>query len=286
MIGSVICKRIAPVGDILIKLFPTGIIENLDKNNTYLFGAIDSSSRSLRGGCAFSLSNEIQGGAILHYVNVDQNARKQGIASKLLESSFKSLKAAGVKCVIYREASEVPIKLVLSYNFATNLGFIPITQDEKILFYNVETVLSGKFAMKMMNKMDSLKNVVRIEDYMDKRILRFNEVETHGYYRLDKGSFDTGLSGFYIKDDQIIGALKVVRQEKVLVLTDVFIENEYDNEDIYNSLMQYVLILAIQDAKTERIVIQPEGDERSLRIKSILGNPDEELPAIELIKFL
>ncbi|WP_029322116.1 GNAT family N-acetyltransferase [Butyrivibrio sp. AE3004] len=286
MRGSVVCKKIAPVGEVLVKVFPTEIIDSVGEEDAHFFGAIDTATRALRGGGVFSVSDEIEGAALLHYINVAESYRNEGVGSKLLDYSLKSMKSAGTKYVLYRETADNPINLIISYNFATDNGFIPIVENEKILSYKMETILGGKFAMKMMGKKDSLNNIIGIDDPKDNRIIKFNEDNSDVFYKLEKGNYDPCYSGFYVKDDKIVGALRGVLRDKTVILGDVYLETGYESDDIYTSLLEYVLILLTQDVRVENIVIQVTGEKRRSIINSLLGEPDAERNAIELVRYL
>ncbi len=276
-------RRITYNKDMLLLLFPAPIVESLEGTNTYVYGAIDEKKKSLVGACILSISDKISKAAILHYCAVSDKFARSGIGSALLDTAAKNLRSIGVMYMIYREINDNPAPLINSFRFATHNEFLPGAVQEKLLYYNTSDISSNS---SFIGKKGALKNIVKIENPRDDRVQKFNDNQENSFYKIKRKDYAPQFSGFYVEDNNIMGACKALIDENKVIINDVFISPSLLDITAYEMLLANSIITAAEDANIEEVCIQAVGDERIIEVKRLLGEPEKEVPALELIRYL
>lgn len=283
MTTQVSYRRITYNKDMLLMLFPAPIVESLEGTNTYVYGAIDEKKKSLVGACILSISDKISKAAILHYCAVSDKFGRSGIGSALLDTAAKNLKSIGVMYMIYREINEDQAPLINSFRFATHNSFLPGAVQEQLMYYNTSEITSNS---SFIEKKNALKNIVKIEDPRDDRVRVFNEKQENSFFKIKRKDYAPQFSGFYVENNKIMGACKALIDENKVIINDIFISPSLLDITAYEMLLANSIINATEDANIDQVCIQAVGDERIIEVKRLLGEPDKELPALELIRYL
>lgn len=276
-------RRITANKDMLAMLFPSGILDALSNTNTYVYGAIESQRRSLVGACILSISEKIPKAAIIHYCAVSDRYMRNGIGSGLVETAAKNLKTIGINYLIYREVNQRQEPLLNSYRFATHNEFMPGAVQEHILYYKIADLSSNQKLLAMKGK---LRNIEQIEDSKDERITRFNKNSNNGFYSIRRNDYVPKFSGFYVEKGNIKGSCKVFVDKDTVIINDIFMAPDLTDLEAYEMLLYNSVLSIILGADIEEVCIQAVGEDKIQEVKRLLGDPVNELPALELIRYL
>ncbi|MBE5826569.1 MAG: GNAT family N-acetyltransferase [Butyrivibrio sp.] len=277
MPDAVACKRIA-----ISKDETPGYLKG---QNTCAYGIERTADNKLMGLVIYTLSEDLPGAVKLENLMIYEEFRGNGYGKELLNRSLESLKKAGVKYVIYREVSENAAELLESYNYAAANDFIPMVIDEKVLYYGIERLLSGKFSRLVPKMRDSLEKVVRLAGPGDECIVRLNERDDIGLFMI-RSSFDEQLSVFYLENNEVIGAAKAYREGKKVIVNNFFLDPSCDKREVFTALAVKFGISVTVDQDIEEVVFQSVGDDRYDELINLFGEADREYPAIEMVLYL
>ncbi|MBQ7615125.1 MAG: GNAT family N-acetyltransferase [Butyrivibrio sp.] len=276
-------RRITANKDMLAMLFPSAILDALNDTKTYVYGAIEAKRRSLVGACILSISEKIPKAAIIHYCAVSDRYMRNGIGSGLVDTAAKNLKTIGIDYLIYREVNQRHEPLLNSYRFATHNNFVPGAVQEHILYYKLEDLSSNQ---KLLSMKGCLRNIEKIEDTRDERVTRFNKSGTNGFYTIRRNDYAPKYSGFYMEKGNIKGSCKVFVDDDTVIINDIFMAPDLTDLNAYEMLLYNSVLSIIVDSDIEELCIQAVGDEKIQEVKRLLGEPANELPALELIRYL
>ncbi len=120
-------------------VFPKRVISELSTGNPYIYGALEKGR--IVAAAAFSIMQKMPGSALLHCVVTDKNRRREGVGSALLGDCLDRLKEAGVSTVFYREINEDASALLVSCDFASANGFLPVAGTELFLLYDTMKIM-------------------------------------------------------------------------------------------------------------------------------------------------
>ncbi len=217
---------------------------------------------------------------------VNREFRNEGIGTGLVNKAIESAGEAGVRYIHFRRAECEASKLLKSFDFALDNDFLPITADEKMLYYKLETILirSAKGGMAKIRK--ELADIVRIKSRKDPRIYYFDQIKEHGLFRISSNPYDYEYSGFLVKDNVITGCALCKKIDDYLIINDVFLEPENDRIDNYKKLVAFCIMQAVQNMEILGVYIQTGGEDRKKAVEELLGKANKEEVVIELMRYL
>ncbi|MCR5403666.1 MAG: GNAT family N-acetyltransferase [Butyrivibrio sp.] len=168
-----------------------------------LIGAVEDDSAI--GAVAFERRDNM---AIMKYLFVDENYRRRGVASELLDAAKRAFFNAGIYnfLVYYDENEELTA-------FLSSEGFT-CAQSDPVYSYPIDRALVSKKIGRLLD-MGSSKNTLSygvLPPKLQRNIHSFLEQKSISSTMLESGTFDEEFSFAYIKDDNIKGLL--LAQEK------------------------------------------------------------------------
>ena len=150
------------------------------------------------GVCIFSLSDDVPLAVSLEELYVLKEYRGNGYGRILLEEVIEELQKDKIRYVLYKKVSEKIDEVFECYDYAIKNGFVPSVIDEKILYYDIVSLLGRNFENKESEIKKELDKVVRFKDLSGEEIIRFNEKKDHGFYKIRLKSFDEKLTHFFM----------------------------------------------------------------------------------------
>ena len=279
-------KRVALPEDTLARLITPERARALLKKGVYTYGILKEGQRSLMGVCIFSLSDDVPLAVSLEELYVLREYRGNGYGRILLEKVMAELKKDKIRYVLYKKVSEKIDEVFECYGYAIKNGFVPSVIDEKILYYDIVSLLGRNFENNESEIKKELDSVVRFKDLSGEEIIRFNEKKDHGFYKIRLKSFDEKLTHFFMDKGEILGVAKAVRDGTKVILNNIYLKPEINLTQNYEALLIEFVRAAAHDESIELVVIQTVGNERKEIVKKLLGRSNAEYPATELVRYL
>ena len=286
MSEAVAFKRVSVSEEMLVKLFSKERAKSFLKKGIYAYGLLGPEQEDLMGVCLFTVSGDMPVTACLEETYVLTRYRGSGYGKMLLDNTAKELERIGIKYILYRTASEDPGEVHDKYSFAVQNDFVPFVSEEKIFYYDIVNLLGKNFENKEKGMDEELKKVRDFASLTGVELVKFNESDDHGFYKLKLKTFDEKLTFFYMDKDEIRGVAKAVREGNKVRLNGVFLLPESDRIECYRALILKFVMAAVHDKSIETLVIQTIGKERSMTVKKICGKPFTEVTATELVRYL
>ena len=184
-----------------------------------IIGAVEDDSAI--GAIAFEVSDDI---AIMKSIFVDENYRRRGVASELLDEAKRAFFDEGIfNFVVYYDENEGLTA------FLEDEGFV-CAQSDPVYSYPIDRAMASKKVMRLQ-EMGISKNVISYgELQIDIKQKAYGFLEQNGINNsmLSSGSYDDKLSFAYVKDGNIKGVL-LAREEEPDIYLNLLLTDETDS---------------------------------------------------------
>ena len=250
--------------------------------------AQESVSEEVLGAAVFSLSQDAMGTALLHYVSVIPEFRGRGAAGLLLKKSFAALKKAGVKYILFRQLAAEASELLQSFAFGKRNGFIPFTQDSRLLLYDdIDRIRESAFIRKVLEAKNTLPAVSGIEDFGDPGLAAFQESRAHGLLKLNENTLSLRLSRFFIRGGRIQAAACVkVTDTGSATIHNLFLSADCTENNILPILLAHCLQACVMEADIRRISVELEEERFRKAVLKVIGAPTAQYAELGMVRYL
>lgn len=203
----------------------------LEDNTLFIFGVENAESKdnieNLVGIIVFKSDKRSFSTMNLVHAFVRDIFRGQGLAKKMFEYAVSQLNTISVKAITFDAAVE-KTESEKHHKVLQNFGFEQIDENGTVLICR-----QGSFQGETLEKIYDMaakqeKKIVMINNYYDKRLVRYFEKHKGTRFYLRAGEYDPRYSRFYEEN----GEIKAAVCARKLKNGDVYIDGCYVNDDI------------------------------------------------------
>ena len=250
--------------------------------------AEDAPEDTVLGAAVFSLPPDALGAALLHYVSVIPEYRGRGVGGMLLKKSFQALKKAGAGYVLYRQLALEAEELLPAFSFGKRNGFIPFTQDSRLLIYeDIGRVRESAFIRKVFEAKAALPAVTMLEDFGDPGLIAFQESRARGLLKLNEHTLSLRLSRFFVQSGRIQAAVCVKAGEAGSVtIHNLFLAEDCGEKNILPILLAHCLRACMMETEVSRISVELEEERFRNAVVKVIGAPGRQYRELGMVKYV
>ncbi len=267
------------------KIIPPEIERNIGKAKRITYGALDGSENV--GIAVFTIPETSFSAVQLHYVDVKEEYRGQGIGKKLLDFSSADLKETGGRFLLYRNVSEDPGELLKYFNISLYLGFQPVTKSESLYVYDRSSIRRSA-VMRELKMRGKVVEVTTLPGYNSPLLSSFNSKGEFGFLELNENTFDTEYSSFFVDDSCIsAGIIGKLFNGELLILRDI-VADKFSGvrKKILPALLIESLDAGIRVKSIKKFLITLSGTLDKRAIEKLFEEPEAIYRAIDMVRYL
>lgn len=233
-------KRIAYTPDLAYGRVPSWVIDILKKEKTITYVAADDYN-GIFGAVIYTLSPIDKSEVNLRYIFVEDEVKKIGIATELMNQSIARLKKRGITAINCRVFGD-EMKQDLMFNLLLKSRFIPLTYGGHFLKYSLAELKQSFLAQQKDKLQAAMKNVKFFNEIPDHDKKAFLVKATDKSILFDFDSIDLLFSSFYVEKSEIVGYMNLKEvEENMILLSDLYVENGVNAPLVITSMLATML---------------------------------------------